>query len=230
MQYSSASNFAQQVQSYCDTGNYGASQPGDRVDTRSRHPSAGLPDSQLRDFAEAAYTRPRTLDGYSLVPALSSGEVSVYVNLQLKQAVVTVRGTAKANDIVTDGAVAAGMLHRTPRFRRTSRQVGDAVASLGGYTGNMTGHSLGGSVVNELSQRMPKRRAVAFNTGYSVPSINSCSRGSQDCAYTEYLNKYDCVSAGARLGRKKRAHTEYYANNRYFLRCSQSTTHFVACL
>jgi len=218
--------FSRQVAAYKTGSSYlGNAYDDPRYDSRTRAVSqsnkkaaGGEPsDSQLRDFAEAAYTAPKLIGDYALVPGLSSREVLVYVDPASKQAVVTVRGTASKDDIATDVAVAAGQLHRTPRFKRTSQQVDAAVSQLGGYKVHLTGHSLGGSLVNEYSKKHTATRTVGFNTGYSIPQVRSYGRGTQDRSYTEYLNRADIVSSGATQGRYAKKYTQFYSNGRYAL-------------
>jgi len=217
--------FGRQVAAYKSGASYyGNIYDDPKYDTRARaksqpeKASAREPsDRQMRNFAEAAYTAPKLIGDYALVPGLSSSEVLVYVDPATKQAVVTVRGTATKDDIASDVAVAAGQLHRTPRFKRTTAQVDAAVSQLGGYKVHLTGHSLGASLVNEYSKVHKTQRTVGFNTGYSIPQVRSYGRGTQDRSYTEYLNRADIVSSGATQGRYGKKYTQYYSNGRYAL-------------
>lgn len=221
-----ADAFSRQVAAYKTGASYlGNAYDDPRYDSRTRavtqsnkKAARGEPsDREMRDFAEAAYTAPKLIGDYALVPGLSSSEVLVYVDPASKQAVVTVRGTANKSDAATDVAVAAGQLHRTPRFKRTTMQVDAAVAQLGGYKVHLTGHSLGGSLVNEYSKKHTATRTVGFNTGYSIPQVRSYGRGTEDRSYTEYLNRADIVSSGATQGRYAKKYTQYYSNGRYAL-------------
>lgn len=224
-----ADAFSRQVTAYKTGASYLGNKYDDpRYDTRTRavsqsdqkaaHGQSREPsDRDMRSFAEAAYTAPKLVGDYALVPGLSSSEVLVYVDPATKQAVVTVRGTANKSDAATDVAVAAGQLHRTPRFKRTTMQVDQAIAQLGGYKVHLTGHSLGGSLVNEYSKKHTATRSVGFNTGYSIPQVRSYGRGTEDRSYTEYLNRADIVSSGATQGRYAKKYTQYYSNGRYAL-------------
>jgi len=222
---SNSDAFGRQVAAYqSGSSYYGNPYDDPKYDSRTRavsQPKASSArepsDREMRDFAEAAYTAPKLVGDYALVPGLSTDEVLVYVDPATKQAVVTVRGTANKDDVRTDIAVAAGVLHRTPRFKRTTVQVNQAVAQLGGYNVHLTGHSLGASLVNEYSKEHVKQKSVGFNTGYSIPQVRSYGRGTSDRQYTEYLNRADIVSSGALGGRYKKKYTQFYSNGRYAL-------------
>jgi len=208
--------FASQVGRYFAGDSYYGSRstPGDDIDPRT--PLLGqIGDSELRRFAEAAYKPPSKLGEFTRVPALSSGETSVYVNPRTGTAVIALRGSNKAGDVVTDGYLAAGQLSSTPRYKRTVNEVQKASDALKGYKISVTGHSLGGSLVNELTARNPHLRGVGFNSGYSLPGVSQ-TRGNKNRDYAEYLNSNDIISSGS-FFRKQQKTMRRYRNDRYFL-------------
>jgi len=206
--------FASQVGRYFAGDTYYGSRtnPGDDIDPRT--PMLGqISDSELRGFAEAAYNPPAKLGDYTRVPALSSGETSVYVDPRTATAVVTLRGSNKIGDVVTDVALAGGKLSNTPRYKRTVKEVERAHAALKGYKISVTGHSLGGSLANEITSRNPHVRGVGFNSGYALPGVSQ-TRGSAGRDYAEYLNSNDIISSGS-FFRKQQKTMRRYRNDRY---------------
>lgn len=212
--------FARQVGYEKRGENYGGyTRPGDRFDSRSsRRPS----DATLRDFAEAAYKQPAKLRGYSLVPALSTKETSVYVDPKTKQAIIAARGTANSSDITSDVAIAGGFLGQTARYKRTEREMHNAISNLSGYSINVTGHSLGASLAQEFSRNNPAYRTVGYNTGYGYSTLNPIPEGlrgkrkRESDEYTEYLNNWDPVSYGS-FGERSSSNRHRYSNGRYAL-------------
>lgn len=222
----SAAVFARQAGAELRGQNYGgSSEPGDRYDTRTKYEKgkhARVSDSELRDFAQAAYQQPAKLRGYSLVPALSTKETSVYVDPKTKQAIVASRGTASSSDWKSDVAIAGGFLGETARYKRSEREMRNAISNLSGYNVSVTGHSLGASIAKEFASNHPAYRTVGFNTGYSVYDAAASLPGlkrkrHQDGAnYSEYLNNADLVSYGSFSS--KRSDNRYrYSNGRYAL-------------
>jgi len=208
--------FASQVGRYFAGDSYYGSRTSPTDDIDPRTPMLGqISDSELRGFAEAAYTRPAKLGDYSRVPALSSGETSVYVDPRTATAVITLRGSNKLGDIGTDAYLAAGQLSTTARYKRTVKEVQRASDALQGYKISVTGHSLGGSLANELTARNPHLRGVGFNSGYALPGVSQ-TRGSHSRDYAEYLNSNDIISSGS-FFRKQQKTMRRYRNDRYFL-------------
>lgn len=209
--------FASQVAAYQSGDSYyGPSRDvGSEFDTRSY---VGVPDRLLKRFAEDAYKPSKNLAGFTYSPGLSTGETSVYVNARSKQAVIALRGTIPSHpgDLYADTFLAAGRLAESARYRRAQSDIRSALDSLGGYHTSLTGHSLGGSLVNEFTAdfRSPKLNAVAFNPGYAVPGRSQTRGNKSDRQYVEYLNRYDIVSAGSYF-RSKKQYTRYYSNGRY---------------
>jgi len=208
--------FAFQVGRYFAGDTYYGSRtsPSDDIDPRT--PMLGqIGDSELRGFAEAAYKPPAKLGDYSRVPALSSGETSVYVDPRTATAVITLRGSNKIGDVGTDALLAVGQLSNTARYKRTVKEVQRAHDALKGYKISVTGHSLGGSLANEITARNPHVRGVGFNSGYALPGVSQ-TRGSGTRDYAEYLNSNDIISSGS-FFRKQQKTMRRYRNNRYAL-------------
>lgn len=222
----SAQVFARQAGAELRGQNYGgSSEPGDRYDTRTKYTKgkpARVSDSELRDFAEAAYKQPSKLGSYTLVPALSSKETSVYVDPKTKQAIISSRGTASASDWKSDVAIAGGFLGETARYKRSEREMRNAISNLSGYNVSVTGHSLGASIAKEFAGNHPAYRTVGYNTGYSVydaaASVPGLKRKRQQDSsnYSEYLNNADLVSFGSYSAKGSKSRYRY-ANGRYAL-------------
>lgn len=172
--------------------------------------------STFRDAAEAAYTKKRKVDQFSLVEGLSTDETVVYVDPRTKQAIVALRGTARRQDLLADIGVAKGAVGKTARYRRTVKEIESAKNHLQGYNVHLVGHSLGGSLAKQYSMDNPNVDTVSFNTGYAVPGQRfSKSRAQSAQRYREYLNSNDVVSAGSFFTRQDPG-TIRYTNKRYF--------------
>jgi len=174
--------------------------------------SGRITDETLRSFAEAAYTRPPRLRGFTLVPGLSTAEALVYVDPVSRQAVVTHRGSVNWGDAWTDARLATGGLTNTARYRRSQAIVARAVDALPGYSITQTGHSLGASLSRANASARGVGRSVGFNTGYEVGGRASNRRNDRN--YSEYLNSTDLVSFGA-YGRRRDPGRNWYSNGRY---------------
>jgi len=174
-----------------------------------------IPDKLLRDVAKAAYTHDKNVQGYTLVEGLSTPETAVYVNASNKHAIIGVRGTVNARDVWTDVSIARGTLGKSARYARTSRDIEVAHEALAGYNVSITGHSLGGSLVNEYTARNASMRGASFNSGYAVPWRRQTRGDRVDRDYAEYINRNDFVSAGA-MFRGSRSYQRRYSNGRYF--------------
>jgi hypothetical protein len=170
------------------------------ANTRSIAPA----DSILRKAAMHAYRPVSAFDGFSLAPALSTPETVTYVNPRTRQAIVAFRGTKTLADVRTDGSLALGNLRHTPRFIRSQADLRHAITNLGtGYDVYTTGHSLGGSLAEEVTH--PKvRSTVSFNPGRGIDSLV----GYRSSTARSYVNRMDPVSY---LGRYN-ASSNYYSS------------------
>jgi len=80
--------------------------------------------------------------------------------------IVSVRGTENIDDVVTDAGLALGKIKATKRWDRTLKDFGDLVSEFG-KPSYITGHSLGGTLALNLSEKF-KIPAIVFNPGSTV--------------------------------------------------------------
>jgi hypothetical protein len=145
-----------------------------------------------RDFArmsaEAYGLDPQRRIGKAIyIPHLSTDERKVYKDSRSKDYTVAIRGTENLNDVGTDIALALGRLKATKRFKREESAVKGLLDR--GLKVNLTGHSLGSTVADELSRKYGLRGTL-FNQGAGLDSLVR-----NDNPLTEkYRTKYDPVS------------------------------------
>lgn len=130
-------------------------------------------------FAAAGYERnvtgkKRKLEQYGqgdfdYDKARSNKEMHVYVNHKTKEVVTVNRGTQESDDMITNWAIAAGIEHITPRFKRAKSQYADVLKTYekdeegNDYKHYLVGHSLGGTINNALYVRYGDQIDGVFN-------------------------------------------------------------------
>ena len=107
------------------------------------------------------------IGGYILNRSASNEEHGVYVNEALKKGVMVYRGSANMKDAQTDGSLAIGKLKNTQRFKDEVIWTRDILKLLPNYSWSVSGHSLGGTLANEMSNIF-KIPAITFNAGYGL--------------------------------------------------------------
>jgi glutathione peroxidase-family protein len=134
------------------------------------------PDSKRIDFptnnphaihehlASAAYhNNPESIHGYKIDQALSDKETKVFVN-QKGKVIVSFRGTAATQDLVSDLGIVTG--DRGARFIKSLDVTKKAIAKYGQENVEVTGHSLGGTIARHVSEKLGLK-GKAFNPGAS---------------------------------------------------------------
>jgi len=218
-----AGAFADQVQSYRETGNYG-SRYGDYT-ARGGAMVKTFNDEELQRLSAAAYAaKPTVPKGISYVPSLSSYEAKVFVKPGAKEVVIAYAGTRpwRPADLGTDIQLARGKLSSTARFKRSQDTLAAVRRALPGYRVTVTGHSLGGSIAEQLAA--PNAEAVSFNPGRRIDKplqrlkskLQGRLRNDDDSRYNSraYISRYDYVSAERYLNRDS-GRSRYYTNSTY---------------
>lgn len=159
-------------------------------------------DRVMRDIALSAYHPTSQIDGFTLVPGLSTHETVTYVNPITRQAVVSFRGSTTREDwLVTDTALAVGKLQDTARFQRAKQDLDNAKSNLKNYSIYLTGHSLGSRLGEDLSDTPGVKDHTGFNTGYGIadmiPEQYKPARY-KHANSRSYINKRDYVSMSGR--------------------------------
>jgi dienelactone hydrolase len=131
---------------------------------------------KVASIAGVSYTapnkRPQAIDNSSYDPRYSDNQIATYRDDQSKQFNVSFRGTAALHDVGTDiSAVVLGKRDSNPYFQRANKVVDELQSTYPNYKINVYGHSLGGSVVNDVAKKHPQIRGYAFNEGAGIPEM-----------------------------------------------------------
>lgn len=161
-------------------------------------------------YAEKRGRKSRALEaaGYVLDPTRSTAEAALFVPYTgaldeqgvepmaptpERPAVLAYRGTVPSNpeDVLTDVALAAGKLKRTPRYVRSLAMARSLQNSVAKNALVLTGHSLGGSLALWAARALGLR-AAGFNPGVGADLLPARGRKGQ---FVVYRTPVDVVSA-----------------------------------
>jgi hypothetical protein len=116
--------------------------------------------------------RLKQLHGYNYVSDMSNPEAAVYVNHDQKKVLIAFRGTVAWNweDIKTDiFGIALGNTKNSARFQRSKQLANKVYNVYRGYKVETTGHSLGGSLAQYVTQDTNGAiNSVVFNPGGGI--------------------------------------------------------------
>lgn len=104
--------------------------------------------------------------GYKIDSQLSNDNQQVYYNPDKKKLLMNVTGTHKGQDVVTDVRLAFGGLKNTQRFKEADTTLQKAKDKYKENKVVLTGHSLGGSIVNYIKK--PDDEMYALNSGVTI--------------------------------------------------------------
>ena len=93
------------------------------------------------------------IDGYQIDKKLSGNRAQVYFNDENKKAVIVHRGTQGPQDFITDGLLSIGV--KTNRFTHAEKIQNKAIDKYGKENLLTMGHSLGGSLAEDVSKKGP---------------------------------------------------------------------------
>jgi hypothetical protein len=152
------------------------------------------------NFASEAYIAPSdrkmTLLGYTYKKGLSNANLSTYIDKPDKKIIVSVRGTVPSNfrDLVSDiGIVSSDKTFNTTRLSNHKRMIDQILDKYPGYKLILTGHSLGGYLVEQLAETYPTAQGIVFNPGTSLSTTNLSNPQNNVIGYR---TRGDPVSAG----------------------------------
>jgi len=120
----------------------------------------------------------QTLDGFELV--VNTKTFDAYLDEQTKTLLISARGTADAQDVKADAALAVNALSSTARYQQDKRVMDSIVVRYppNQYTYYITGHSLGGAINNQLKRDYPFiKEAVEFNPAFQPKDLVSRQKG-----------------------------------------------------
>ena len=107
------------------------------------------------------------IGGFILNRNASNEEHAVYINEAENKGIMVYRGSANLKDAYTDGSLAIGKFKGTQRFKDEVIWTRDILKLLPNLKWSVSGHSLGGTIANEISNIF-KIPAVSFNAGYGI--------------------------------------------------------------
>ena len=133
-----------------------------------------LKTNELKQFLEASFLdpAPNEINGYTLDTTLSNLYGKVYVNTNIKKVVVSFRGTKEATDWIPNAvfAVSSSVYTLTDRFKTAKKMVDSARKKYKGWQFELTGHSQGGLLVNNLCSKTDKN-CISLNPAYKNASL-----------------------------------------------------------
>jgi len=132
-----------------------------------------------KNFLEASYEKyaPLNIDGYVLDEKLSNLFGKVYVNHDLKKAVLAFRGTGMENlgtdwinNLIFDISDPGYKL--TPRYQTPIKMYKSAMNKYQGYKFELLGHSQSGVIVNNLCSDKV-RNCISLNPAYKNATLRN---------------------------------------------------------
>ena len=169
--------------------------------------------------------RDNYVDGFTLDTELSDSRHAVYHNKDSNHTIISVRGTNtdmsldSVEDLSADAALAFGNLTATRRYKQAQAKLYNTQRKYKNSRFDLTGHSLGGRVVEELASREEKVTQVhSYNPGSFVSDFGTDIK----CAYSfdeqcqnrkKRVNRYtvdgDVLSMAAHTGKGIKKHKHY---------------------
>jgi hypothetical protein len=134
-------------------------------------------------LAEAAYTRAKPMEGYTIDPEFSDRNRTVYIDDETGKAHIAFRGTQLSGhgkegsrwaDVGADALIALSLQDLGYRFRGARKVTKQVMEKYGGADNVVLhGHSLGGSVGLYVHSRLGKNKPEvhAFNPGVSPVDV-----------------------------------------------------------
>jgi len=129
--------------------------------------STSVPDSSWKEdahLAKAAYTS-SGVEGYTIDPELTYGNITTYKHNQSGKATVAFAGTRGFNDLKSDMAILGGWEQQDSQFKQALEMTKKAVAKYGTDNVHVTGHSLGGTKSTYVSSKLGVK-GTTFNQGW----------------------------------------------------------------
>jgi hypothetical protein len=132
----------------------------------------------VKNLLENSYKKPqaqaREVNGYFRDDSLSGQRAQVYYNPETKKTIVTHRGTASPQDVLTDVKLLFGN-KTNERFKYGKNIQKQAEAKYGAENVTTAGHSLGGSIAERVGKKSEKiitlnKPVTPFDVAYTKVS------------------------------------------------------------
>jgi hypothetical protein len=119
--------------------------------------------------------------GYIRDPS-SNDNTQIYFHPPSKSLLVNVTGTHNLSDVKTDALLLAGKLQNTDRYKQAKKTISDAKQKYGVDSAILTGHSLGGGIVQQVAGSNDKVHVLdsAMTLGQRVRKGQNVYRSSGD--------------------------------------------------
>lgn len=132
--------------------------------------------------------RSKQLGDYHYDHELSNDENAIYYNSKDNRLLVGMRGSANADDALTDVSLGAGQLRNTNRYKRSADKHRQAKNKYKGAKTVVVGHSLGGSLASAIGD--DDDDIITFNKGNTLLSNTTTTKKNEK----SYRVKGDVVS------------------------------------
>jgi hypothetical protein len=135
---------------------------------------------KLANFANEVYvdknSRKSLLLNHKYIDNFSNKNLSTYVDDQDNSIVISIRGTVVSdyNDIISDIGIVGGdneiLLQRISEYKKI---IDKTIEKYPNYNVVLTGHSLGGYLVQELVKHYDTFQGIVFNPATSLSNVNT---------------------------------------------------------
>jgi hypothetical protein len=140
--------------------------------------------STFLEGAKASYMNPppqKIAEGFQIV--FNTPTLDAYINETTKTILVCVRGTQPTDkqDLYADASIVLNRLSKTPRYMADKESIGRLIQMFSPteYEYYLTGHSLGGAIINLLKRDFPPfKDAEEYNPAYQPYDLWSQQTGS----------------------------------------------------
>jgi hypothetical protein len=125
-------------------------------------------DLSLHEALKNSYSKnpKETMKGYVLDKGLSNDNQQVYYNKNKIELLMSVAGTHKPADFVTDFFLGIGRLKNTNRYKEADKILKTAKSKYKPMKTNLVGHSLGHSIASNIGSR--DDNILGLNGGYTI--------------------------------------------------------------
>lgn len=167
----------------------------------------------------------KDVDEYQYVEKLSSVETGIYIESESKELIICFRGSITAEDwLVSDAFIALTpfAFKQSPRYRRSKKEVDNAMRAYPDYDIILIGHSLGGfigtTMWNDIHNLDDDTRFVVYNRGSSPLEIFTSSPINHEKRHHYHINGDWLSDSFVRDKKTKHIITKQKASNKHTYR------------